>query len=170
MHSTRGADPKAEVHALLRDAIVLTMYNRQTYKVADIDFSLNPLSTFETKKGPISYVDYYNGKYGAEGYKITDMKQPIILVHPSKKDLHRGEGKDKLIHLIPEFCQLTGLSDSMRENFTLMKELSKYLHVGPQERVKEITSFMTRLSSKKDVSASNFCIKSFAIFEVFSKI
>lgn len=39
--------------------IVLTRYNNKTYRISDVIFDLNPSSTFETKDGPISYVDYY---------------------------------------------------------------------------------------------------------------
>jgi hypothetical protein len=47
----------------INGCIVLTDYNNATYRVDDIDFSVNPRSTFEIrKKGSvtkISYVDYY---------------------------------------------------------------------------------------------------------------
>jgi hypothetical protein len=43
--------------------IVLTDYNNQTYRVDDVDFDVNPRSSFEIKKQgsvtKISYVDYY---------------------------------------------------------------------------------------------------------------
>lgn len=38
---------------------VLTNYNNCTYRINDIDWKSNPLSTFDTKDGPTSYVDYY---------------------------------------------------------------------------------------------------------------
>lgn len=144
----RGGNAEEAIKAQLLDTIVMTAYNRKTYRIADIDFKTTPSCTFETKArdgtmSQISYVEYYQNRYNQT---ITDLKQPMLVAKPGKKDLHRGE--DQLINLIPELCQLTGLTDQMRENFTLMKELSKYLHVGPQERVKEITHFMDRLSSK----------------------
>jgi aubergine-like protein len=141
----RGS-PVDQIHAELKDSIVMTTYNRKTYRITDVDFKINPMSTFETSKGVTNYVDYYKSRYDQT---ITDFKQPVLVAKPSKKDLHGG--KEQVINLIPEFCQLTGLSDAMRENFTLMKELSKYLHVGPQERVKEINSFMKRLTDTTSV-------------------
>lgn len=39
--------------------IVLTPHNNKTYRISDVLFDLTPLSTFETRDGPISYVDYY---------------------------------------------------------------------------------------------------------------
>ncbi|CAF4551268.1 unnamed protein product, partial [Rotaria magnacalcarata] len=48
----------------------------------------------------------------------------------------RGPKKDDpgMIFLIPELCCITGISDSMRQDFSLMKEMSTYTHVGPNER------------------------------------
>lgn len=38
---------------------VLTDYNNKTYRVDDVDWDQNPQSTFETKSGPKSYMQYY---------------------------------------------------------------------------------------------------------------
>lgn len=39
--------------------IVLTRYNNKTYRISDVLFDLSPSSTFDTRDGPVSYVDYY---------------------------------------------------------------------------------------------------------------
>lgn len=39
--------------------IVLTRYNNKTYRVSDVDWNITPQSQFETRNGPISYIDYY---------------------------------------------------------------------------------------------------------------
>lgn len=39
--------------------IVLTRYNNKTYRISDVVFDLTPLTTFQTRTGPISYIDYY---------------------------------------------------------------------------------------------------------------
>lgn len=38
---------------------VLTDYNNKTYRVDDVDWERSPSSTFETREGPKSFVDYY---------------------------------------------------------------------------------------------------------------
>lgn len=38
---------------------VLTDYSNKTYRVNDVDWTRNALSTFETKTGPVSFVEYY---------------------------------------------------------------------------------------------------------------
>lgn len=46
---------KAEVVGMT----VLTDYNNKTYRIDDIEWNQNPQSTFDTKNGPKSYVQYY---------------------------------------------------------------------------------------------------------------
>lgn len=38
---------------------VLTDYNNKTYRIDDIDFTKKASDTFETKNGPITFIDYY---------------------------------------------------------------------------------------------------------------
>ena len=84
------------------------------YRVDHINFELNPSKLFTTSKGDsTSLEDYYKQRYHL---KITDSKQPLIV----NKD--RKTGKE--IFLIPEFCNLTGLDDAMRNNYNLMKNLA----------------------------------------------
>ena len=52
------------VKALL-GAVVLTKYNNRTYKIDDVDFDQNPLSTFINCHGQEeSFVSYYKKNYG----------------------------------------------------------------------------------------------------------
>lgn len=44
---------------LILGTIVYTKYNNKTYRVTDVLFDANPTNTFETRDGPISYMDYY---------------------------------------------------------------------------------------------------------------
>uniref|UniRef100_A0A1A9WLY7 PAZ domain-containing protein n=1 Tax=Glossina brevipalpis TaxID=37001 RepID=A0A1A9WLY7_9MUSC len=39
--------------------VVLTDYNNKTYRVDDVNFDVNPLSTFSTKDGEVNYIKYY---------------------------------------------------------------------------------------------------------------
>jgi len=42
-----NTDSKHEILAVLCGSTVITLYNRKTYRVDDVDFTINPLSTFE---------------------------------------------------------------------------------------------------------------------------
>jgi len=46
------------------------------------------------------------------------------------------------VALIPELCQLTGLTDAMRADFRLMKDLAGILHTNAEAKIKEIKNLM----------------------------
>lgn len=91
---------------------VLTDYNNKTYQITDINFDMTPSSTFETKNGTISFMEYYRTKYNIN---IRDPNQPMLLSKAKEKSI-RG-GQNELIALVPELCRATGMSDAMRTNF-----------------------------------------------------
>jgi aubergine-like protein len=143
-------DKKDAVQRELKDTIVMTQYNRKTYHVDDVDYTQNPKNTFDYRGEQITFAKYYMDRYQV---KVTDMNQPLLICRPTQKDIHRGEMRNTL--LVPELCQMTGLSDGMRANFSLMRELAKHLHMVPAERLKTLGHFMTRLSENKEVSDIN---------------
>jgi len=105
-------DPQDEIKKNLIGSTILTSYNKRTYKIDDIDFNMSTLDTFtldqEEGKDPqeTTYKDYFHKRYG---WEIRDTNQPMII------SIHQKTG-NKLV-LVPELCQMTGLSDSMRANF-----------------------------------------------------
>jgi aubergine-like protein len=48
--------------------------------------------------------------------------------------------------LIPELCQLTGLTDAMRADFRLMQDLAKIVHTNAEAKIKEIKNLMNHFS------------------------
>ena len=61
-------------------------------------------------------------------------------------------GMDKPFVLVPQFCRMTGLTDKIRSNFTIMKDLNQHLQMVPEKRVQAITGFVQRLNSDEEVS------------------
>ncbi|XP_019394493.1 PREDICTED: piwi-like protein 1 [Crocodylus porosus] len=115
--------------------IVLTKYNNKTYRVDDIDWDANPRCTFKKADGSeISYVDYYRMQYNQE---ITDLNQPVLVSQTKRK---RGPGgiMPGPAVLIPELCYLTGLTDKMRSDFNVMKDLSLHTRLTPERREREV--------------------------------
>ena len=52
--------------------------------------------------------------------------------------------------LIPELCYMTGLDEETRLNFSIMKELSSYIHSNPTERFKSVHKFLETLHTSPD--------------------
>ena len=120
--------------------IVMTKYNQKTYRVSDIDFSASPENEFQQKDGTkISYFDYYKNKYGVT---IQDKKQPLLI----NENIKTGT---KIV-LIPELWAMTGLSDEMRTNFRLMKDLSKLTNVSCDKRLKEWQSLFKIMKESQE--------------------
>lgn len=117
-----GEDTRKKFTDEVLGMIVMTSYNNKTYKVHDVDWNANPMSTFEKKdKTSITYKDYYFNK---NNIKINDLKQPLLLSIPTEKQ-QRGkkdaDGKNvppELIYLVPELCIPTGFTQSMTRDFT----------------------------------------------------
>lgn len=55
---------------------VLTRYNNKVYRIDEILFDEDPMSTFLYQGSQITYVDYYMNRYGIE---IKDKGQPLLL-------------------------------------------------------------------------------------------
>lgn len=73
-----------------------------------------------------------------------------MLVSRSKPREIRA-GMPETVILVPELCQLTGLTDRQRENFTLMRTLANHTRVGAEERMKRLVDFAKRIQSRPEV-------------------
>jgi aubergine len=125
--------------------VVLTDYNNKTYRIDDVDFDSSPQSTFPTRDGDVSYIEYYKKKYNIN---IRDPRQPMLISRAKARDL-RG-GQNELMALVPELCRSTGLTDAMRNDFRLMRSLSDYTRLPPGPRIEELLKFNRRLRSTNE--------------------
>ncbi|XP_025914599.1 piwi-like protein 1 isoform X1 [Apteryx rowi] len=126
--------------------IVLTKYNNKTYRVDDIDWDANPKCTFTKADGSeISYIDYYKMQYNQE---ITDLNQPLLVSQPRRR---RGSLMPGPAVLIPELCYLTGLTEKMRNDFNMMKDLSVHTRLTPEQRQREVGRLIDYLQKDDSV-------------------
>lgn len=65
------------------------------------------------------------------------MSQPLLVSKNAKTD--------KEIYLIPEICEMTGLTDANRANFGLMRDLGKVLHKSAQQRIQDVEKLITEM-------------------------
>ena len=137
--------------------IVMTKYNKKTYRVDDIDLTQNAnsklvtlrqfassyvtnsfLGTFEHRGSQISYAQYFKDKYNIT---IKNVKQPILISMPKERD-RRGERE--MVCLLPEICYMTGLNDAMRANWKLMEAISGETRPDPNKRVQKLMKYAQR--------------------------
>lgn len=109
--NTHPISVQGRIKAELVGKIVMTVYNRKTYRIDDIDFGQTPSSTFYLRKEDrnVTYIEYYHIRYLQ---RISQPTQPLLVSRPTRRDVNRGD--DQPIYLIPELCGMTGLSDEQR--------------------------------------------------------
>jgi aubergine len=83
-----------------------------------------------------SYVDYYWEKYG----KKINPDQPLLKVINKRRD-------NQEIFLVPELCYLTGLTENMRSNFNMMKDMNAKTKGNPAEKLKETQDLIQKILS-----------------------
>lgn len=128
--------------------VVLTRYNNRTYRIDDIEFSMNPLSTFETKnEGAVSYVKYYKEQYNIQ---IQDLKQPLLISRKERRVSGKDQPEEMTFCIIPEICYLTGLRDEIRNDVRVMRDLATHTRVTPNQRMFSFKKFVENVNSNPD--------------------
>ena len=97
---------------LTNSSVIANYGTKRTYIVKDIRFDQAPCSTFfELRDGTqISVAKYFYKQYNL---KITDKRQPMLIMNQGGRE----------ISVPPEFCQLDGVPDSIRNNSRAMRQL-----------------------------------------------
>lgn len=131
--------------------IVMTTYNNKTYKIDDINWASTPKDTFSTRKGDVTFVEYYKTHYD---HTVTDLYQPLLVSLPSGKDKRRAAAMNlepMPALLIPEFSVITGVDEKMRMDFKFKKELERFSKVDPTERCQRLSNFVKNFKDNEKV-------------------
>ncbi|CAO1310298.1 unnamed protein product [Diamesa serratosioi] len=135
---------KENAKKALIGSVVLTRYNNKTYRIDDILFEHNPLTTFKRADIDVTYVEYYKTQYNIE---ITDFKQPLLINRKEVRISGQEDKKEFMFCLVPEICYLTGLTDQMRKNFSVMKDLAVHTKLSPYQRVGSFKKFIDNINN-----------------------
>jgi aubergine-like protein len=131
----RGGDVVGTAKKMLTGSNVLTLYNRKSYRVEDVDFNKSPRDSFTTEKGVTqTFKEYYQNRWGKP---VTSDDQPLLFIKEREKELY----------LLPEFCVLTGLTDEIRSDFNIMKDLANATKKDPHDRLSECTRLITKIKT-----------------------
>ncbi|XP_073404629.1 piwi-like protein 1 [Dendrobates tinctorius] len=126
--------------------IVLTKYNNKTYRIDEIAWHMTPESTFKKADGSeISFVDYYKNQYNEQ---VKDLSQPLVVNIPRRP---KPGATDGAIILVPELCNLTGLTDRMRNDFNVMKDLAVHTRLPPEQRERQVGKFLKYIHKDESV-------------------
>ncbi|XP_073468568.1 piwi-like protein 1 [Aquarana catesbeiana] len=125
--------------------IVLTKYNNRTYRIDEINWTMTPAATFKKSDKDVSYLEYYKNQYNIN---IQDPKQPM-LVSISKRT--KPGVPNGAIMLVPELCNMTGLTDKMRSDFNVMKDLAVHTRLPPDQRERQVGRFLNYIHKDESV-------------------
>ncbi|KAM6930622.1 piwi-like protein 1 [Xenentodon cancila] len=129
--------------------IVLTKYNNKTYRIDDIAWDHTPNNTFKRGDKDTSFKDYYKNQYSLD---ITDGNQVLLVSHVKRMGPTQGPPPGPAM-LIPEFCYFTGLTEKMRSDMILMKDLSAHTRLNPEQREKRLSSFISKIEQNSQAQA-----------------
>ncbi|XP_060067150.1 piwi-like protein 1 [Ylistrum balloti] len=130
--------------------IILTRYNNKTYRIDDILWDKSPQHTFTCGNTgePMTFIEYYKKAYNKT---ISDHEQPLLLHRPKRKTLPGNkEAKSEAICLIPELCYGTGLTDELRNDFKVMKDIACHTRVTPNQRNLTMKKFIDSVNGNPD--------------------
>lgn len=143
------SDWKNLVTKSLLGAVILTRYNNKTYRIDDIIFDQNPTMTFmsSNRQQQISYVEYYKQQYNIT---IHDLKQPLLIHRKERRIAGQDKPQELMMCLIPEISYLTGLTDEMRNDFKVMRDIAAFTRVSPNQRLNSMRQFCYNVNQNKE--------------------
>ncbi|KAJ8981325.1 hypothetical protein NQ317_015458 [Molorchus minor] len=150
LNELRSSDPrrfKEMATSSIIGSCVFTRYNNKTYIVDDVAWDMTPQDTFPTRDGgSISFIDYYKNQYNII---IHDTHQPLLINRRSVKVPGQTEKAERMVCLIPELCYLTGLTDAMRSDFRVMKDVAQYTRVTPNQRMAALRTYLGNITKSE---------------------
>ncbi|KAL0478177.1 RNAi component PIWI/Argonaut [Acrasis kona] len=120
--------------------IMYLPHNKRTAFITAVKWDMSPKDKFAqgVSNKMISYVDYYKSTYK---FEIKDLSQPMF-------ESKRKSGK--VDYFVPEMCNPTGLTESMRNNRNLMKDLKTATGLVPNDRFKSIVHTLNKQVGNKE--------------------
>lgn len=152
MRHLRGLDNfKTIIKTELIGKLVVTRYNKIVYRVENVDFNSNPMSEFEMRDGTrTTFQRYFQEKHNQ---RISDLGQPLLVAVQNSRRRRDEEGDPQEVKLVPEFCNIAGLTDEQRNNSRLKRSLIQSSQIGPAERVRHLRKFLSKLHQTPEISA-----------------
>lgn len=133
----------------LLGSVVLTRYNNRTYRIDDIDWDGSPKSTFIMNGRDISYMEYYKSHYNIE---LTDERQPLLVSREERRVAGQDEKETITYCILPEICYLTGITDEMRSDQKVMRDIATFTRVTPEQRMLAYRKFCDNVNNSPEAS------------------
>jgi aubergine-like protein len=132
---------RAACEERLTNVTIITRHNNVMYRIDRIDWDRSLDDTFPLRDGTlVSFRQYYKQKYGKE----LTQRWPGLLAHmPRRKRVNSPQSEE--LYFPPELCHLTGLTDEMRADHSLMRAIAEKTGMRPEQRLARSRAFITKL-------------------------
>uniref|UniRef100_A0A1I8JF89 Piwi-like protein 1 n=2 Tax=Macrostomum lignano TaxID=282301 RepID=A0A1I8JF89_9PLAT len=157
MYNRNPGNFQAAATDALVGQIVLTRHNNKTYRIDAIEWDKRVTETFprynkSTRQSEeISLAQYFAQTYNVN---LSDSEQPILMSKPRKRDLPPTKGgrreQAENVLLPPEVCFMTGLTDEMRADRNLMKDLATFTRIDPSTRCGKLVKFASTMAQNRE--------------------
>ncbi|CAB3408401.1 unnamed protein product [Caenorhabditis bovis] len=135
-----------KIDELYGGTTIMTVYNNKLHRFTRLDYRLSPLTYFEKDGEKITLKQYFEDQYRVT---IKYDNQPIIISEGKPKQ--PGE-PPQVNYLIPELCFPTGLTDEMRKDYKMMREIARYTRLNPQQRYRTTMELLKMFHKKNSVA------------------
>lgn len=140
---------REKARAAIVGTVIVTRYNNNLYRVDDILFDKSPLSTFESNEGEITYMEYYRRNYNIE---IKDPHQPLLLNLRKLRIPNHEDVVNMPLCLVPELSYITGLTDQLRTDYKLMRDIANRTNLTAMKRMQMLEKFYNSINNCPEAS------------------
>ena len=92
----------------------------------------------------MTFAEYYKKRYNID---VKNVDAPLLEASIREKDRSSKETLVRTIQIIPELCQMTGLTDELRNNFHAMKAIATTTNPSANVRMSEAGNFVKQLGA-----------------------
>lgn len=150
IHISDKENFRTDALSAMLGSVVLTRYNNRTYRIDDIDFQASPKSTFKMNDRDVSYIEYYMSHHGL---RITDENQPLLVSREDRRVAGKAEKETFTYYLVPEICYLTGITDALRSDQKVMRDIATITRVTPEQRMHAYRKFCDNVNNSPEATA-----------------
>ncbi|CAJ0920465.1 unnamed protein product, partial [Mesorhabditis belari] len=136
----------SECERLFANQTIITPYNHRMYRLTRVEPEMHPSSTFTLGSGEeLTFAEYFQRQYNLQD---IDMEQPLLVSEGKPKQ--PGEPPQKT-YLLPQFCRLTGITDDMRNNMSIMRAMSQVTRLTPEARLKMTQGWLEQVRENPEL-------------------
>ena len=127
-------------------SVIAEYGNHRTYQIDDIDFKRTPknMTIVQSNGSEITLLKYYKERYEID---IKDPHQPLFVAYLERRT-PEGKRVEQQVFLVPELCKFTGLTDDLRNDKRVMKEVARFTKIAPKDRIDKLINHKNNLNKE----------------------